>query len=579
MSDVTLDDARSEVVPKPARGSLRPTAIGLPSPLQGVPQRAERRWLAMVVVATVVLTEIPFLLAYGQEACGFAFTGMLWSPHDFAQYAAAMRDGAASSSWLIHDRLTAEPHRPVLMYPFYVGLGKLAAMLRLDFQLAFHAAALAARSVLLIVIYVFTAAIFPSVGERRRAFLLVLFSSGLAFWLLMLDAAVPFMGDRRSLFTLDLQLPDVTTFLALFLAPHHLLGLALLLLAARVYLASWTHPGRHLPVLTGLAVLGLGLVNPFSLVTLCVILPVHAALAWLTHRQLPLVAALCVGAAFLAAAPFVSYSWLVFGADPFWSLVYGQQNFTPSPPPPFLALSLAPVLALAAVGLPRFSRGRSPERTLILVWVVASLALMYAPVGYQRRFAFGIHTMLALIAAAGLAPFWSRADTPARRGKHFLTLGLLLALFGTTACSYGLRLQAASRPEDVVRQGGAFHPVSLEDAAHWLAPVMEPGDVILSLALTGNYLATVVPGRVFIGHPIATLQFADKEASVHWFYRQGDGQHARQQFLADNSIRYVVYGPYERAAGASPSTSHENLRLVYATSDVSIFEVREAARR
>jgi 6-phospho-beta-glucosidase len=70
---------------------------------------------------------------------------MLWSPHDFSQYAAAMREGAAAASWLIHDHLTGEPHAPAFMYPLYVGLGKLAGLLHLDAQAVYHGAEIAAR--------------------------------------------------------------------------------------------------------------------------------------------------------------------------------------------------------------------------------------------------------------------------------------------------------------------------------------------------------------------------------------------------------------------------------------------------
>jgi len=65
---------------------------------------AQVRWLALVTLATILLVEIPYLLAYARSDRGVFFTGMLWSPHDFSQYAAAMREGAATAPWLIHDQ-------------------------------------------------------------------------------------------------------------------------------------------------------------------------------------------------------------------------------------------------------------------------------------------------------------------------------------------------------------------------------------------------------------------------------------------------------------------------------------------
>ncbi len=167
--------------------------------------RDEVRWLAVVTVLTMLFVELPYLdrLRAGHARDGVR--GMLWSPHDFAQYAAAMREGAASSSWLIHDHLTAEPHEPIFMYPLYVGLGKLAALFGLDVQPVYHAAELVARASLLVAIYLFCSAILEGVRLRKVAFLLIVFSSGLAFVLVPLDAAFPLLRDRPELLATELN--------------------------------------------------------------------------------------------------------------------------------------------------------------------------------------------------------------------------------------------------------------------------------------------------------------------------------------------------------------------------------------
>jgi hypothetical protein len=133
----------------------------------------------LVTVATLLVIEAPYLLAYWQTS-GYVFTGMIWSPHDLSQYAAAMREGAATSSWLIHDHLTGEPHVPAFMYPLYVALGKLAGLLGLDFQAVYHGAEIVSRAILLGSIWTFCGAILPERSQCRLAFILAAFSSGLA---------------------------------------------------------------------------------------------------------------------------------------------------------------------------------------------------------------------------------------------------------------------------------------------------------------------------------------------------------------------------------------------------------------
>src|SRR5688572_30079666 len=198
---------------------------------------------------------------------------------------------------------------------------------------------------------------------------------------------------------------------------------------------------------------------------------------------------------------------------------------------------------------------------------------MYAPlgVGFQRRFGYGLPLMVGLIATIGLEPFWqlgSRDRLPSRPlGRQFLTFGLLLALFASTAGAYAFKLQATN-PTCPCSQNGSFQPVALREAGQWLAAVMEPHDVVLAETFTGNYLASVVPGRVFVGHAHATVHYTEKEDAMVEFYLGNDDPEARRQFLLSNDIRYVVYGPRERTLGAAPPAD-PFLTPVYTTAEVS----------
>jgi hypothetical protein len=536
--------------------------------------RAEARWLAVVALATLLLVEIPYVLAYAQAARAFTFAGMIWSPQDFSQYAAAMREGASTSSWLIHDHLTSERHAPTFMYPLYVGLGKLAHLLGLDLQIAYRMAELAARAVLLIAIYRFCGTVFTRVSERRLAFALIVFSSGLAFWTLMLEVALPGSGLRELPLTPELSRPEVSTFLVLFTAPHLMLGLALLLLAGGAYLNSWSRPGLHPTVVTVGATFGLAMTNPFGLIALGAVLASHLTLTRLRGVRPPRSSVLSAAGALVIAVPFLLQNLLVFGTDPFWGVVYGQQNVIPSPPAPLLAMGFAPVLVLAAFGLPAFLRGMAPERSFVVVWMLLGLALICVPsvVGFQRRFVFGVQPMLALVATVGLQQVLQWGGSPWRAfGLRVACRLATVSVFISTACIYGAMLLVVAHPAAAASQGGTFHPLALKDAGRWLATVMESHDVVLAATATGNYLAGETPGRVFIGHPIATLSYEEKVVTMRSFYRDEDPEH-RRRFLVANNVRFVVYGPHERTLGAAPPSDDRHLRPVYEADGVSIYE-------
>src|SRR3972149_6853194 len=98
----------------------------------------EWRWISPWMVLIVFLVALPYFMATAFPPEGFRFTGNFWVSGDLSQYKAAMREGAASSSWLIHDHLTPVPHEPALIFPFFVALGKVASWAGLEIDTVYR---------------------------------------------------------------------------------------------------------------------------------------------------------------------------------------------------------------------------------------------------------------------------------------------------------------------------------------------------------------------------------------------------------------------------------------------------------
>jgi hypothetical protein len=550
-------------------------------------------WPPIVSLVIALLLEIPHEIALAQADRGMTFVGMFWSAHDVSQYLAAMREGAAGS-WLITDHLTGEPHKPALMYGMYVLLGKVTALVGADFERMYVLAASVGRFLLLLALYAATGLVTAWDGRRRLAFCLVVFGSGLSA---VLGTGANVAGVAIPTAATDLNQVEVSTFLTLFTAPHLMVGLSLSLGIARMVAMAW---GGSKAAAVGAVVMAgaLGIVNPFSLATLCAVLTAFSVVQ-AVRRELALAGVVASAGVVTVAAPFLLYSLLVFTADPFWGATYGRQNKTLTDSPIELLFGFGLLVPLAIVGAWSVRRELTSGRLLVLSWIVVSVALMYLPVGFQRRFSFGLHPMLGLVAALGLLTFWTwMRSTRGVSGSMLRIAGAVLlgpALFGSSVLLYAAGLAEASRGASAVTNvrpesaGATFQPASLWAAGSWLTTQMEPDDVVLAHTITGNILAGIVPGRAYLGHWVATLNFAQKQQEMIWFYA-APLDDERLRFLRDRQIKFVVYGPHEHAIGAvRPDNSASSgsydatllgassttvLEPVYDVDGIAIYQVR-----
>lgn len=534
-------------------GRVGPARLAAPVGAWQRPRFPSRGWRLPIALAVLValLIEGAYLLAERNAAGRGVFIGQIWAPHDVAQYLAAMGDGARGSL-LIHDRLTSEPHDPALIYPFYVALGWLGHLVGLDSAAGYRLAGLVGRAFALLSIYGATALVSPAPWRRQLAFVLAAFGGGLLTVLGLLQFLA---GTDVALTGRDLEEPEFGTFLLLFASPHLMFGLGLLLLTVLAYVRAWRagpDGWRPAAVAAGLSV-ALSLVNSYSLGTLCAAVAVHAAVMCALARRViwrGVVAALAVE---IAALPVLIYGVLTFvlGADPFWGVAYGRQNLTPTPAPLNVAIAFGLLLALALAGARAFARHLTVGRVLLLAWIVTSVALMYLPVGVQRRFAFGLQPMLALVAAFGLPPLWRavarRRPLPWSLLRLPAMLLLFQALFGSAAL---LSAVAVTRANDAAAytqrdDRSDLFPAAVDGAGRWLAEQIGPEAIVLAQPATGNALARTIPGRVYVGHWSATVAFSEKRDRVRWLFA-GPPDDERRAFLAGERIDVVVVAPNER---------------------------------
>jgi hypothetical protein len=257
------------------------------------------------------------------------------------------------------------------------------------------------------------------------------------------------------------------------------------------------------------------------------------------------------------AVPVLDPTVLTFSFDPFWAATYTTQNLLPSPVFHELLVDAGVTLIVAIVGL-WFLRGQLASPGLLL-WALGMYLAMYVPVPYQRRLSFGLHPVLALLAANALILLLPRMRPILRTTARLAVV--VLAAFGTLILTVAVAASVATGgPLALYRS-----TPDLDSSAQWLATHVQPGDVILADWDTSNYLAARTDGSVIGGHPVATLRPGEKQFLINTYYaHQGNLELARR--LGAN---WVVYGPGQTAAvrPAAPPSFESGTAAVYRVPD------------
>jgi hypothetical protein len=340
---------------------------------------------------------------------------------------------------------------------------------------------------------------------------------------------------------------------------HFPLALAALCVWMSLLIRPPASPGYASALGAGLGVT-LALVAPYALipaaVTGAVALAARRADPELKSGEGPGMLALWLGLLAVLLV-WVAYYLSVVSSDPILG-AWNAQNQTPSPQP--LAYVFAFLPLLIAAGFLAFPTAPPiPARTgrVLLVWILATAAVLYAPFSVQRRFVLGVFVPIGLLAVQGVAGL--------RIPAYFRNL-LFAALLATTAPSHVLVLAAGL---ESVRSGrsGQVIPDEALAAYRWLAENAPEESLVLAGALAGNQIPAFASVRVIYGHPYETPYAPQALETV------------RRAFSGDLSPRdaardwegpvFVYYGEEERGLG-SPAWL-DDLELVYSQGGTQIF--------
>jgi hypothetical protein len=537
-----------------------------------------REILQATGIAAVVVTvsSLPYLLGYLSAAPGTEFGGFVIDLDDCYSHLAKMQQGAGDG-WVYRILFTPEEHPGAYLNTFYIAQGKLSAALHLSLIATYQLARLVTGLAMLVCAYLFISVSLQTREARLTAYLLVCFSSGLGWLVLLLTRSSTLLG----LSPMDFWLMEAYTFFTVLTFPHTSAAVALLLaffLLALRYLE--TFQPRTL-LWSALALLGLCVIHPFMALVVDVALGVYWTLILLIRQRTPRREFLAILTWALTPLPLIAYYLWAFASDPvfrYWS----AQNILPTPPFIHLTSGYGLVLLLGILGAIRVVRRKNERQLFLVAWASSALLLAYAPFAIQRRMVEGLHVPLCILATIGLLelllPALLKSDWLARfarwRGyrreglRRFLVFSAIIATFPSS-----LYLLIGASSMALGHHPGLFHGLREIEAIDWFKDNTERTDTVLASYDIGGLIPARTGNRVFMGHFIETVQLERKRELAASFFQANTSDDFRRALLTEYGIHYVFHGPAERQLGDFDPSTFDYLTPAYRNPEVTIYRV------
>ncbi len=478
-----------------------------------------RTWTAFVVVAT----SAPYVFNWLTTPAGYHYTWIIPPyPEDSFGYMAWAQQ-AAHGAWLFKIKYTALSHNAFLFHPFFLLCGWISALLSCDIAIIFWAAKAIGTGVFLVTFYRYIDYLGLNRFQANVASILVGISSGLggifawAGWL-----------KPSSLPPADLWMPEASTFFALLWNPLFPFSLTLMLLSI-YWLDRGTRDERARDLwLSGLAAGVMTLIHPYALPLLFTL----TASVTIVRKRLKSIAYLF--RYFAAALPFAIYVILVSRLNPLVAR-HNVVGVMKSPPLIMYAFGFGLPLLLGIGGLVVARRTLLTKYWHIILWVLLSVALAYAPFWFQRKLIFGAHIPLCILAAIAFDTMLTKL-APARRRSILIGIAVILLPLVVATPLY---LVVTQRGQVQANADGAyFLSDDMVEALKVLKQQSKPNDVVFATPATSRLIPVFSGNTTVWGHWAMSV---DREARERWLgnlFANIDDRNRSREFWS-NDIQFV----------------------------------------
>lgn len=530
-----------------------------------------RVFVLLISLLVPLLSMIPTWNGYREERPpGKVFIGFRYLADDQYTYASFIGQAADEGRLFMENRFTTEPQKGRFLLLYMWITGQICRVTGLGIPAAWELMRLVTGVAFMLAAWSFISLLFQNPGSRTLAYLLVAFSGGIG-WALYLITGEPGPGLTPAYLKDAFNYQWNWSTFGSMLMPLWVAPAAIFLLCARLL----AQEGKSLAIMRPL----LGFILPPLIWFMHPYTGIAAYFAFGLFPFVPVASALWrteaidwkrfrgnLAKVFPALLSFVIVaSYLLWAQQDEVYAINGRGIFTWNPTYSVFLYPFAYglLLPLSMYGLRWGGSLPAGARDIMIAWLTSSVLLSVNPFFSGVKFQYLVHLPLALFAAYGVVELRRRFEyaRTLSTGVGALVLGALLFL--NTPLILVKDLPSTS-------DNPLIYVSTAEIDAMKFLNSQPPGNVLCG-AKAGNRIPWLAAKKVYVGHWFLTIKHIEKQAEIAAFFDPRVHADQKRAWLYEHGIRYVYYGPDERAmGGVDPGL---RLRTVYENGRVTIYAV------
>jgi len=530
-------------------------------------------FLVITSLLLIIITSLPIVYGYINRN-DLYYNGMhILSPMDAPVYLSYIQQ-VKQGHILLADLFTTESDMPALFNPFWLAVGLIAKIFNLAAPLAFHLVRIILIPIFLFSLYKFISLFLSEYAAKRKMFCLVysIFATGLGFFYTMFFGLNLLSSSDINL-PMDLWVPESSNFLIMFSMPHFIASITLIILTFYFFFLALERKKISLIVISGLLALSLFSFHPFFAGTIYFVAFSYLICLFIKNRKIELDLILYFFCLVMISSPALYYYYYQLST----SLALQFKNIqnicvTPGGQYFFASYGLGLIFVAFTIVYLLGEKKITNKNLFLIVWLIASISLIYSPINFQRRLTEGLQIPLTLLAFIGfvllvdaLRQIWPIF----KKIKFWMIVPFFILLF----CSSNIIVYIGDFRYIKVKPQVLYMPMEIKEALDWYQGQTTMDQTILASRYISNAIPGLIGRRIFSGHGVETVADGWKEQKVYWFFQNNEDDQAKQDFLRSNKIDYVLFSAKEEQLGTFMPQTKKYLEEVFNNESAAIYKV------